>query len=99
MEQGEHLDSYFKENTIARFEVAKMGEPITDRRFKDICVQGFTSEYKDIKMMMYRDPASDTDQMQSTMRHLYLDDLSRNSTSGLLLYGKYNRALRAREDG
>ncbi|CAN0181136.1 unnamed protein product, partial [Laminaria digitata] len=56
-----------------------MDEPITDRRFKDICVQGFTSDYRDIKLMMYRDPSFDIDQMQSTMRHLYLDDLSRNS--------------------
>ena len=56
-----------------------MGEPITGRRFKDICVLGFTSEYKNIKMMMHQDPAFDIDHMQSTMRHLYLDDRSRNS--------------------
>ena len=55
-----------------------MNEPITDRRFKDICVQGF--EYKDIKMMMYLDPTLDIDQMQSTMRYLYLDDLSPTAT-------------------
>ena len=30
-------------------------------------------------MMMYRDPTYDIDQMQSTMRHQYLDDLSLNS--------------------
>ena len=79
MEQGVDPDSYFMEKTLARSELEKMGEPITDRTFKDICVQGFTSENKDIKMMMYGDPTFDIDQMQSTMRHLYLDDLSRNS--------------------
>lgn len=41
-------------------ELARMGEPITDRRCKDICLQGYTSEYKNIKlMMMYRDPTFD----------------------------------------
>ncbi|CAN0596200.1 unnamed protein product, partial [Laminaria digitata] len=66
------------EKTLARSELAKMGEPISDRRFKDICVQGFTPDYKDIKLMMYRNPTFDIEQMQTTMRHLYLDDLSRN---------------------
>ena len=79
MEQGEDPDSYFMEKTLARSELEKMGEMISDRRFKDICVQGFTAEYKDIKMMMYRDPTFDIDPMQSTMRHLYFDDLSHNS--------------------
>ena len=75
MEQGEDPDSYFMEKELARSELEKMGETISDRRFKDICVQGFTAEYKDIKMMMYRDPTFDVGQMQSTMRHLYLGDL------------------------
>ena len=79
MEQGEGPDSYFMEKTLARSELEKMGEMISDRRFKDISVQEFTAEYKDIKMMMYRDPTFDIDQMQSTMHHLYLDYLSRNS--------------------
>ena len=79
MKQAEDPDSYFMEKTLARSELEKMGETISDRRFKDICVQGFTSENKDIKMMMYQDPTFDIDQIQSTMRHLYLDDLSRCS--------------------
>ena len=70
MERGENLDSYFMEKTLARSELEKMGEMISDRRFKDVCVQGFTAEYKDIKLMMYRDPTFDIDQMQSPMRHL-----------------------------
>ena len=32
-------------------------------------------------MMMYRDPTFDIIQMQSTMCHIYLDDLSRNSNT------------------
>ena len=80
MDQGEDPESYFMEKTLARSELEKMTEIISDRRFKDICVQGFTAKYKDIKMMvMYRDPTLNIDQMLSRMRHIYLDDLSRNS--------------------
>ena len=73
MEQGEDPDSSFMEKTLARSELEKMGEMISDRR------QGFTAEYKAIKMIMYRDPTFDIDQMQSKMRHLYSDGLSGNS--------------------
>ena len=51
------------EKTLARSELEKMGETISGRRLKDICVQGFTAEYNDMKMMMYRDPTFDIDQM------------------------------------
>ena len=78
MKQGEDPDSYLMEKTLARFELEKMGETTSDRRLKNICVQGFTAEFKDFKMMMYRDPTFDIDQMQNTMRHLYLDDILRN---------------------
>ena len=33
-------------------------------------------------MMMYRDPSFDVDQMQTTMRHMLLDEQSRNGTKG-----------------
>ena len=79
MKQGKDPDSYLMEKTFGCSALEKMGEPITDRRSKDICAPGFTAEYKDIKIMVYRDPTFDINQMQSTMRHLYLDDLSRNS--------------------
>ena len=64
---------------LSRSELEKKSERISDRRFMDLCVQGFSAEYKDTEMMMHRDPTFDIDQMRSTMRHLYLDDLSRNS--------------------
>ena len=79
MQLGQDPHEFFVEKTLARAELEKMGEPISDRRFKDIFVQGFTAEYKDIKLMMYRDPTFDIDQMQSTMGHLYLDDISRSN--------------------
>ena len=59
--------------------VENMGEPITNRTFKDIMVQGMTDDYKVIKLMMYRDPSFNIDQIQSSMRHLYLDNLSRRN--------------------
>ena len=55
MKQGQDPDDYFMEKTLARSELEKMGEPISDRRFKDIYGQGLTAEYKDIKLVMYHD--------------------------------------------
>ena len=36
MKQGEDPDSYFMEKTLARSELEKLGETISDRSFKDI---------------------------------------------------------------
>ena len=64
MKHGEDPDSYFMEKMLSRSELEKMGEPISDRRFKYNRVQEFTAKHKDIKvMMMYRDPTFDIDQM------------------------------------
>ena len=42
MKSGQDPDDYFTEAIIKRAEVEAMGEPVTDRWFKDIVVQGFT---------------------------------------------------------
>ena len=55
-----------------------MEEPITDRHFTDIILQGMTEEYRDVKLMTWKDP--DFDLIQSVLRHLYLDGLSWNKT-------------------
>ena len=82
MEPGQNPDDYFNQKRLLRIRAEKMGEHVSDRYFKDICVTGFTDNYKDVKMMMYRDPSFDVDQMQTTMRHMFLDGQSRNGTKG-----------------
>ena len=82
MEPGQNPDDYFNQKRLLRIRAEKMREHISDRYFKDICVTGFTDNYKDVKMMMYRDPSLDVDQMQTTMRHMFLDEQSRNGTKG-----------------
>ena len=42
MKQGHDQDDYFVDKTLAGLELEEMGEPIADRRFDDLCVQGFT---------------------------------------------------------
>ena len=64
-----------------------MGEHVSDRWLKDICVTGFTDDYNDVKMMMYRDSSFDIDQIQTTMRHMFLDQQSRNGTEGRIAGG------------
>ena len=77
MKQGQDPEDYFMETALARAELEKMAPPISDRRFEDFFVQGFTTDYKDIRLVMYRDPTFDVEQIQSTMRHRFLD-LSRS---------------------
>ena len=80
MEPGQNPDDLLKKKRLLRIRIEKMKEKVSDRWFKDICVTGFTDEYKDVKMMMYRDSSFDIDQMQTTMRHMFLDQQSRNET-------------------
>lgn len=74
MEPGQDRDEYFLEKTLGRSELEKMGEPVSYRRFKDTSAAG----YNNIELVMYRDPTVNIDEMQSTLRHLYLDELARN---------------------
>ena len=82
MEPGQNIDDYFNKKRLLRIRIKEMGEKVCDRWFKDFCVTGFTDEYKDVKMMMYRDSPFDIDQMQTTMRHMFLDLQSWNETKG-----------------
>ena len=71
MELGQNPDDYFNKKRLLRIRIEKMGEKVSDRWFKNICVTGFTDEYKNVKMTMYRDSSFDIDQMQTTMRHMF----------------------------
>ena len=82
MNPGENPDDYFNQKHLLRTQLDKMGEPISDRRFKDICVQGFSDEYKDVKLMVFRDPTFNVLDMQSTMRNIFLDEQSRKGRKG-----------------
>ena len=84
MEPGQNPDDYFKKKRLLRIRIEKMGEKVFDRWFKDICVTGFTDEYKDVKMMMYHDSSFDINQIQTTMRHIFLDQQSWNWSKGCI---------------
>ena len=86
MNPGENPDHYFNQKNLLRAQVEKLGETISDRRFKDICVQGFPDEYSDVRMMVFRDPTFDVLQiMQSTMRNIFLDEQSRKDSKGRIV--------------
>ena len=63
MEPGQSPDDYFNKKRLLRIRIEKMGEKVSDRWFKDIFVTGFTDEYRDVKIMMYRDSPFDINQM------------------------------------
>ena len=52
-----------------------MGEKISDERFEDILLQGLTDDYKFVKMTSFYSP--NFNEIQSMMRNLYIDQLSR----------------------
>lgn len=56
MKQGHDPDNYFTEKTLARSGLEKRGEPISNRRFKAIYLQGVPAECKDINLTLYREP-------------------------------------------
>ena len=45
-----------------------MEEPITDRNFSDIVLQGLTKEYWDVKRMVCKDPDFDRPNIQSVLQ-------------------------------
>ena len=73
MKAGHDPDDYFMEKTVSCSEV-KMDEPIYDHTFKGIGVREFTGRHKHI-IVMYSGPTFHIEQMQSTMRHLFLNKL------------------------
>lgn len=54
---------------IKRAEVEAMSEPMADRRFKYIIVQGVSSECESVKLIIYGDTTIDIAQIQTTMLH------------------------------
>ena len=71
-----------------RSRLTAVKEPITERHVTDIIVHGIPDKYRDIKLTPYKDPEFDLPNIQATMRHLYLDGLSRNKGKGKLIAGR-----------
>lgn len=55
-----------------------MEDNILDERFEDILVQGLTEDYEFVKVTSFHSPNFDIDDIQSMMRNLYIDRLSRS---------------------
>ena len=79
MEPDEDLDNCMKATRI-RSRLAAVNEPVTDRHFTDIIVQGLPESYRDVKRTTYKDLDFDLTKIQARMRHLYLGGLSGNKT-------------------
>ena len=55
----------------------EMGEKISDERFEDILLQGLTNDYEFVKMTSFHSPNFAINEIQSMMKHLYIDRLSK----------------------
>ncbi|CAM9621858.1 unnamed protein product [Laminaria digitata] len=80
MEQGQDPDDYLILLDHRRARLAENGGLISDERFEDRMLRGLTSDYDYIRNTSYRDPNFGLKDMQSTMRRMYIDDLSRKGT-------------------
>lgn len=80
VEPDEGPDTYFMKANRLGGKLATVKEPVTDQHFKDIIVQGLPENYRQIKFIMYKDLGFNLTNIQATMRHLYLDGLSRKKT-------------------
>lgn len=85
---GQDPTTYFQEAGFLRDELECMGEPVTERRFKSILIQGMTEEFKDVRFATYRDTAFDLAQIEKTMRNVYLDNLSRRKATAGRIAGR-----------
>ena len=83
MNPGENSGDYFNKKILLRGELSKMGEPITDHRFKDIYIQGITDEYNDAKLLVYRtQPSRSMHFSLPCATSIYLDEQSRKGSRG-----------------
>ena len=76
MEQAQNPDDYFILLDQRRARLAENEEVISDKRFEDIMLRGITSDFDYIRNTSYRDPNFGLKDTQSTMRRMYIDDLS-----------------------
>ena len=88
MDPDDDPDHYIMKAKQLHSKLTAVKEPITERHFKDTIVQGLPEKYRDIKLTTYKDPDFDLPKLQATMRHLYLDDLSRSKDKGGLIAGR-----------
>ena len=78
MEEGQDPDEPYTIKLMeARGRLDEMGEKISDERSEDILLQGLTDDYEFVKMTSFHGPNFGIDEIQSMMRHLYIDRLSR----------------------
>ena len=82
MHLGQDPDEYINEATVLRERLTEMKEPISDRHFMDIILEGLTDTYKDVKLMTWKDPDIDLSKIQSVLRHVYQDEQSRKTGGG-----------------
>ena len=77
VEQGQDRDDYTIKPLAVRGQLHQTRDKISDERFVDILPQGHTGDYEFVKIMSVHRPNFGIDSIQSMMRHLYIDRVSR----------------------
>ena len=77
MEEGQYPDDYVIKLMEIRGRLHEMGEKISDERFEDIFLKRLTDGYEFVNMTSFCSPHFVIEEIQSMMRNLYIDRLSR----------------------
>lgn len=68
MEPEQNPDDHSNQDHLLRHQADQMG------KWSDICVPGFTKDYKQAIMLYTATPTSTPNEIQSTMRHTFVDE-------------------------
>ena len=77
MEEGHDPDDYAIKLMKIRGRLHEIEEEILQERLEDIILQGLTDDYEFVKIARFHSPNFGINEIQSMMRNLYIDRLSR----------------------
>lgn len=81
MEEAQDPQNSCFETEILQKRLHVTQKKIPDERFQDMILQDLTDEYDNIRDTHYRDRAFGLEEMKTTMKNIYADNLSRRGNN------------------
>ncbi|CAN0602669.1 unnamed protein product, partial [Ectocarpus sp. 12 AP-2014] len=83
MAQGEDPEDFFTTVEDLRERLKDLGEIISGERFEDIILQAISNDYDYVRQTSFRVRDFGLEEIKTTMKNMYIDSLSRTSTSSV----------------
>ena len=81
MESGEDPEDFLSKMDDLRLRLRDMGEEITDESYEDVILQALPKKYDFVRQTSHRDRSFGLQGIRSTVINMYIDELSRKSSS------------------